>query len=171
MRWYENISSDKPQVWKSLGVQLFNISSVISETGDNRADVYVDAAIASSAGRCGLNDIIRFSYIPNSRDAQWRQTVFDAVIAYLENGKEGKNSLLSLWKCVCKVFPVLEGSSEYSYYNNINAVYREDLKKAILANAEKNEIVIAEEMKKIAPDGFEKTCKLRDTYKIPIRTI
>lgn len=169
MKWYENISFDKPQVWKSLGVQLFNISSVISETGDNRADVYVDAAIASSAGRCGINDIIRFSYIPNSRDAQWRQTVFDAVIAYLENGKEGKNSLLSLWKCVCKVFPVLEGSSEYSYYNNINAVYREDLKKAILANAEKNEIVIAEEMKKIAPDGFEKTCKLRDTYKIPTR--
>lgn len=51
----------------------------------------------------------------------------------------------------------------------INAVYREDLKKAILANAEKNEIVIAEEMKKIEPDCFEKTCKLRDTYKIPNR--
>ena len=43
------------------------------------------------------------------------------------------------------------------------------MKKAILANAEKNEIVIAEEMKKIEPDCFEKTCKLRDTYKIPNR--
>ena len=169
LRWYENISFDNPQIWKSLGMRLFNISGVISETGDNRADVYVDAAVASSAGRCGINDIIRFSYIPNSGDAQWRQTVFDAVIAYLENSNEGKNSLLSLWKCVCKVFPVLEGSSEDSYYNNINAVYREDLKTAILANAKKNEIVIAEEMKKIEPDCFEKTCKLRDTYKIPNR--
>lgn len=169
LRWYDNISSDNPQIWKSLGMRLFNISGVISETGDNRADVYVDAAVASSVGKCGINDIIRFSYIPNSGDAQWRQTVFDAVIAYLENIKEDKNRLLSLWKCVCKVFPVLEGSSEYSYYNNINAVYREDLKKAILANAKKNEIVIAEEMKKIEPDCFEKTCKLRDRYKIPNR--
>lgn len=169
LRWYENISSDNPHIWKSLGMQLFNISGVISETGDNRADVYVDAAIASSVGKCGINDIIRFSYIPNSGDAQWRQTVFDAVIAYLENSNEGKNSLLSLWKCVCKVFPVLEGSSEYSYYNNINAVYREDLKKAILANAKKNEIVIADEMKKIELDCFQKICKLRDTYKIPNR--
>lgn len=169
MRWYENISSDKPQVWKSLGIQLFNISGVISETGDNRADVYVDAAIASSAGRCGIKDIIRFSYIPNSKDAQWHQTVFDAIIAYLENGKENKNSLLSLWKCVCRVFPVLEGSSEYSYQNNINTVYREDLKKAILTNAEKNKIVIVEEMKKIKPDCFDKVCKLRETYKIPSR--
>ena len=169
MRWYENISSDKPQVWKSLGIQLFNISGVISETGDNRADVYVDAAIASSAGRCGIKDIIRFSYIPNSKDAQWHQTVFDAIIAYLENGKEDKNSLLSLWKCVCRVFPVLEGSSEYSYQNNINTVYREDLKKAILTNAEKNKIVIVEEMKKTKPDCFDKVCKLRETYKIPSR--
>lgn len=43
------------------------------------------------------------------------------------------------------------------------------MKTAILANAKKNEIVIAEEMKKIEPDCFEKTCKLRDTYKIPNR--
>ncbi len=169
MRWYENISSDNPQVWKSLGIRLLNISGVISETGDNRADVYVDASVASSAGRCGINDIIQFSYIPNSVDAQWRQIVFDAVIAYLENSREGKNSLLNLWKCVCKVFPILEGSSEYSYHNNINSVYREDLKKAILANAEKNRIIITEEMKKIEPDCFEKVCKLRDAYKVPAR--
>lgn len=169
LRWYENISSDVPQIWKSLGMRLLNVSGVISETGDNRAEVYVDDAVASSAGRCGINDIICFSYIPNNGDAQWRQTVFDAVIAYLENSKLDKSSLLSLWKCVCKVFPILEGSSEYSYYNNINAVYREDLKKAILVNGKKNEIVIAEEIKKIEPDCFEKICKLRDTYKIPNR--
>lgn len=169
LRWYENISYDAPQIWKSLGMRLLNVSGVISETGDNRAAVYVDDAVASSAGRCGINDIICFSFIPNNGDAQWRQTVFDAVIAYLENSKVDKSSLLSLWKCVCKVFPVLEGSSEYSYYNNINAVYREDLKKAILANGKKNEIVIAEEMKKIEPDCFEKICKLRDMYKIPNR--
>lgn len=169
LRWYENISSDNPQVWKSLGVRLLNISGVISETGDNRADVYVDASVASSAGKCGIDDIVQFSYISDSVDAQWRQIVSDAVIAYLENSREEKNNLLSLWKCVCKVFPILEGSSEYSYYNNINAVYREDLKKAILANAKKNEIIITEEMKKIEPDCFEKVCKLRDTYKVPNR--
>ncbi|MBO5210148.1 MAG: AAA family ATPase [Lachnospiraceae bacterium] len=169
LRWYENISSDAPQIWKSLGMRLLNVSGVISETGDNRADVYVDAAVASSAGRCGINDMISFSYISNNGETQWRQTVFDAVIAYLENSKVDKNNLLSLWKCVCKVFPVLKGSSEYSYYNNINAVYREDLKKAILANGKKNEIVIEEEMKKIEPDCFGKICKLRDTYKIPNR--
>ena len=169
LRWYENISSDKPEVWKSLGMRLFNISGVISETGDNRADVYVDAAVASSAGRCGIKDIIQFSHIPNSGDEQWHQTVFDAVIAYLENSRESKSGLLNLWKYVCEVFPILEGSSEYSYYNNINAIYREDLKKAILANAEKNRIVIAEEMKKIKPDCFDKVCKLRETYKIPNR--
>ena len=169
LRWYENISSDNPKVWKSLGIRLLNISGVISETGDNRADVYVDASVASSAGRCGINDIVQFSYISDSVDAQWRQIVFDAVIAYLENSRDGKNSLLSLWKCVCRVFPILKGSSEYSYYNNINAVYREDLKKAILANAKKNEIIITEEMKKIAPDCFEKVCKLRNAYKVPAR--
>ena len=87
----------------------------------------------------------------------------------MENSRDGKNSLLNLWKCVCRTFPILEGSSEYLYYNNINAVYREDLKKAILANAKKNEIIIAEEMKKIEPDCFEKVCKLRDTYKVPAR--
>lgn len=169
LRWYENISSDNPQVWKSLGMRLLNISGVISETGDNRADVYVDASVASSAGRCGINDIVQFSYISDSVDVQWRQIVFDAVIAYLENSRDCKNILLSLWKCVCKVFPILEGSSEYSYYNNINAIYREDLKKAILANAKMNEIIITEEMKKIEPDCFEKVCKLRDTYKVPNR--
>lgn len=169
LRWYENISSDNPQVWKSLGMRLLNISGVISETGDNRADVYVDASVASSAGRCGINDIVQFSYISDRVDVQWRQIVFDAVIAYLENSRDGKNSLLSLWKCVCWVFPILEGSSEYSYYNNINTVYREDLKKAILANAKKRKIIITEEMKKIEPDCFEKVCKLRDTYKVPNR--
>ena len=93
---------------------------MISETGDNRADVYVDAAVASSAGRCGIKDIIQFSHIPNSGDEQWHQTVFDAVIAYLENSRESKSGLLNLWKYVCEVFPILEGSSEYSYYNNMN---------------------------------------------------
>ena len=154
---------------ESLGMRLLNISGVISETGDNRADVYVDASVASSAGRCGINDIVQFSYISDRVDVQWRQIVFDAVIAYLENSRDGKNSLLSLWKCVCWVFPILEGSSEYSYYNNINTVYREDLKKAILANAKKRKIIITEEMKKIEPDCFEKVCKLRDTYKVPNR--
>lgn len=169
LRWYENISVDNPQIWKTLGIRLLNISSLMSETGDNRADVYVDAAVASSVGKCGINDIIQFSSTNSRWDRQWCQTIFDAVIAYLENGKMNKSDMLSLWKCVCRIFPLLPGSSEYSYHNNINAIYREDLKKAILANAQRGKIDISEEMKKIDLDCFEKTCKMRDTYKIPNR--
>lgn len=166
LRWYEDLSSNNPYIWETLGVQLLNISGVISETGDNRAEVYMEAAVASSAGRCGIGDIIRFSHIPNNRDNQWCQTVFDAVIAYLESSEDSKENLLELWEGVCVVFPILAGSL---YNNNINAIYREDLKKAILANANKRGIVIEKDMKEIRPECYEQRCELRNSYKIPQR--
>lgn len=165
LRWYEDLSSNDSFIWETLGVKLLNISGVISETGDNRAEVYMEAAVASSAGRCGIGDLIRFSYIPNSRDNQWCQTVFDAVIAYLENSEDSKEELLELWKCVCPVFPTIAGS----LYNNISAIYIEDLRKAIIASAHKQGIVIEKDMNEIRTAFYEQNCGLRDSYIIPQR--
>ncbi|WP_312421249.1 hypothetical protein [Anaerospora hongkongensis] len=170
--WYERISTFDSAYWASIGVNLLNVSQYASDTGDNRADIYVDATVAVSAGQQGAAALWNFANLKDVWDENWVRRIFDGVIAALERNVYTKKELLTIWKLSTEVFFVYETADEYDSDNTLNSIYISDIKEAILlAAARLGHGGIENPMVKIAQLEFS---QVRDpnkhsSFKIPTR--
>lgn len=157
--------------WKEEGVRLLNISKIASETGDNRAAVYIDASIAESAGRLSADDLWKFANL-SKWDRYWLDVIFDGIIAALERGSFSESELLEIWNIATEVFYISEYASEYDSRNDKNRIYVADIKEAItLASNRLGYRDIANSMQKVSALAFIQTRRSRNehSYIIPQR--
>lgn len=170
--WYERISTFDSKYWESIGVNLLNVSQYASDTGDNRADIYVDAAVAVSAGQQGAAALWNFANLKDVWDDNWVRRIFDGVIAGLEKNVYTKKELLTIWELSTKVFFVYETADSYDSDNILNSIYIADIKEAILLTAARlGHVGIGKSMMKTASLEFS---QVRDpnkhsSFKIPTR--
>lgn len=170
--WYERISTFNSAYWESIGVNLLNVSQYASDTGDNRADIYVDATVAASAGQQGAEALWNFANLKDVWDDNWVRRIFDGVISALETNVYTKKELLTIWKLSTEIFFVCETADTYNSDNTLNSIYIADIKEAILlAAARLRYVEIEKSMIKIAQLEFS---QVRDpnkysSFKIPTR--
>lgn len=170
--WYERISTFNSAYWESIGVNLLNVSQYASDTGDNRADIYVDAAVAVSAGQQGTEALWNFANLKDVWDDNWVRRIFDGVTSALEANVYTKKELLTIWKLSTKIFFVCETADKYDSDNTLNSIYIADIKEAVLlAAARLGHVGIENSMIKIAQLEFS---QVRDpnkysSFKIPTR--
>lgn len=171
-QWYERLTSKNMLNWKREGIKLLNISQFVSDTGDNRYKVFVDNAVAVSAGKKGVQALWDMANINKKWDKQWIQTIFDGVIAAMENGSFDKDELVTIWEYATKVFYINFEDSPYDYIVNINKIYIYQLKIAILKACERlGYDKVPCEMKNLAEKEFlyDLDENLKSMYKIPER--
>lgn len=155
LRLYQRISHINNEHWHTRGVKMLNISQIVSDTGDNRAAIYVSAAVAESAGRLGAKSLWCFANLEHAWNAQWIQTVFDGVIAGLESGTFSRDELISLWTVSSEVFFVLEDPERYDSHNTLRSIYIADIKEALLRAAKRHQFDdIEDSMRKISALAF-----------------
>lgn len=172
LRWYERISTMNNIYWEDEGLKLLNISQCASDTGDNRAAIYVDAVVAESAGKQGAKALWNFANMKKHWDSGWLQTIFDGIIAALEFNSFSKDDLLLIWEVSTKAFFVLKNPTPYDNENRLRSIYIADIKEAILLTAKRFKYVgIEEDMRNISSLEFAQS---RDSnnynnFNIPIR--
>ncbi|EGD45740.1 hypothetical protein Cpap_0068 [Ruminiclostridium papyrosolvens DSM 2782] len=165
MNWYKHISIFDDSHWKTEGVLLLNISKIASETGDNRAAVYIDASVAESAGRLSADDLWKFANLSAQWDSYWVGVIFDGIIAALEFGSFSEAELLEIWSVATEIFFISEHASEYDSNNNKNRIYIADIKEAIILASNRLEYCnIADSMQKKSPLAFTQTRRSRTEH-------
>jgi len=172
MNWYNRICLVDNSHWRTAGVRLINISKIASETGDNRAAVYIDASIAESAGRLGADDLWKFANLTDQWDFYWLGVIFDGIIAALERGEVTEAELYQIWSVATEIFYITEYTSKYDSRNNMSRIYLADIKEAItLASDRLGYRDISHRMQKISPIAFAQTrrAKTEHSYIIPQR--
>ena len=78
LKWYKQLSIDNGSRWDTLGLEILNISTHASNTGDNRAAIYIDAAVAVSAGKQGAKFLWEFANTKKDWNSSWLQTIFES---------------------------------------------------------------------------------------------
>jgi hypothetical protein len=165
MNWYKHICVFNDSHWRAEGVLLLNISKIASETGDNRAAVYIDASVAESAGRLSADDLWKFANLLKQWDSHWIYVIFDGIIAALELGSFSEGELLEIWSAASEIFYISEHASEFDSTNSKNRIYVADIKEAIiLASNRLGYRDIANSMQKISPLAFAQTRRSRNEH-------
>ncbi|WP_366922799.1 ATP-binding protein [Metallumcola ferriviriculae] len=151
LKWYNGLDVANKPYWETIGLKLLNISDYASKTGDNRAAVYIYAAVAASAGHFGAKSLWEFALSNQYWDRGWVQTVFDGIIASLEHDNFSEEELLSLWSIATDVFYVSKSPKPYDSENEIRCAYISDVRRTIeLAASRLGYVDIGEKMKEIA---------------------
>jgi hypothetical protein len=171
LNWYHRISSFQDSHWRTAGVTLLNISRIASQTGDNRASVYIEASVAESAGRMGADELWKFANLTDHWNFEWLQAIFDGVIAALEYNEFTQNQLHEIWGVATSIFTISEYAPKYDARNKINRIYIADIKDAIILAADRlglhNTI---KSMQESDPVAFSQTrTDVRNSYRIPER--
>jgi hypothetical protein len=172
LKWFERIEMINKKIWKSLGVQLLDISKHASKLGDNRAAVSIDSTIAMSAGREGCQSLWEFANLTNKWNKQWLQTIFDGVISALENNHFSAEELIAIWELASKIFFVHDKKDRYDTDNNLRTIYITDIKEGIILTAKRlGYFNIEYKLKEIAEYEFslKRVDKETHGYIIPIR--
>ncbi|MCH3964524.1 MAG: hypothetical protein LKE46_09635 [Clostridium sp.] len=132
LRWFETLTNYSNNHWEDIGVELLNVSENASKLGDNRAGVFINASIASSAGKMGYGNLWRFASLQEEWDKDWLYTVYDGLISLLEVAEISNNELKNIWRVSAAIFKINKYSNKYDSSNNIKKVYIHDLRTCIL---------------------------------------
>ncbi len=155
LEFYKSLDYKNIPYWKTIGLQLLNISKYASETGENEAAIDIKSIVASSAGCFGPKALWEFAMSNPKWDEEWVQTIFDGVICSLENQMFSEQELLSIWSLASKLFYVKKDPRPYDSANEIRRSYISDIKIAILLASNRLGFVDVEnKMKKIAEFEF-----------------
>lgn len=171
LNWYKRISCFQDPHWGTSGVTLLNISEIASQTGDNKAGVYIEASVAESAGRMGANELWKFANLKDYWNFEWLQAIFDGVIAALEHNEFTQDQLHEIWDVATNTFFISDYAPKYDARNKLNRIYIADIKEAIILAADRlglHDTVTS--MQDSAPAAFSQTrTDTRNSYKIPER--
>lgn len=137
LKWFEVIECEDKELWKSIGIELLNISKIASKLGDNRAGIFINSSVAQSAGKQGYKVLWEFANISEKWDMEWVQTIFDGIISSLESNDFTLEELEAIWKVAKDIFYIDSYAKTYDSNNNIRKIYITDIKEAILLAAER----------------------------------
>ena len=132
LSWFEALTNYNNNHWEDVGVKLLNVSEAASKLGDNRASVFVNASIASSAAKTGYANLWKFASLQEEWDKDWLHTVYDGLISSLEEAEISNDELKVIWEVGAAIFKLNKYSNEYDSSNNIKKVYLHDLRTCIL---------------------------------------
>lgn len=147
LEWYQQLAKVRPDVWGNQGVKLLEISQLVSQIGDNRASEYIEAAVVSSAAKCGVNSLWRI-VVAEGKDRAWLDNpsiIADAIIGLLEDGVVCEKDLLSFWAL---------GIGCFSWQQEYDRCYLKDLRAAIKLASERLGINIEEELDQLGKCDF-----------------
>lgn len=155
LKLYRQLVAKDSIYWNSYGCQMLNISKFASDTGDNRAAVFIESGVAESAGEQGIHALIEFSLMNSQWDENWIQSIFDGMIAALKEEELLESELLTIWETASESFYVNKNSNRYDGLNEIRKAYISDIKEVIIITAKRLGINhIEEKMKMISSNAF-----------------
>ncbi len=172
LQWYNSLDHVNNDYWRTVGIELLNISDYASDTGDNRADIYVLAAVSESAGVRSATDLGQFSVCNDHWDIEWIQTIFDGVIASFSTKYFTEEELLYIWNTATKFFYVSENQRDYDADNELRKIYISDVKSGIKQAAQRLKYSnLDEKMEKMAPKEFfqNRTIESFTAFRVPER--
>ncbi|RST76218.1 ATP-binding protein [Siminovitchia acidinfaciens] len=172
LQWYKRLDKLNNSIWGNLGLELLNISKNASELGDNRAAVFIDSAVATSAGREGYQSLWKFANLNHKWNKQWLQTIFDGVISSFEAGHFAEEELIAIWELSTNIFFVYDSADRYDTDNTLGKIYIADIKEGILLAANRlGYSNIKPKLKQIAKYefGLERTTREIHSFIIPNR--
>ena len=156
LEWYKSLEH-KSETWSGLGLLLLNISHYASETGDNRAAVQIENAVASSAGYSGADNISRLIDVTMPQSWNDFTIILDAIIASLENQRFTEEELLNIWSTAVKITELDHSLPEYNSDNSHKIIYLADLRNAVVTHIQQNRLddKIVNRLKEVAPFEFD----------------
>lgn len=161
LEWYQQLAKVRPEVWETQGVKFLEISQLVSQIGDNRASEYIEAAVVSSAAKCGVNSLWRL-VVAEGKDRAWLNNpniIADGIISLLEDGVVCEKDLLSFWAL---------GISCFSWQQEYDRCYLRDLHTAIQLAAERLHFNIEEKVDQLGKYDFSDNDQY-DHYRFPRR--
>lgn len=155
LEWYKSIKPSELN-WKETGLLFLNISHYASETGDNRATVHVENAVATSVGYNGAKDIGTFIDIISPVNWSDFTIILDAIIASFEYSQFNEDELLLIWETIVKIADIDHSLTEYNSDNAHRIIYVADLRKAILTYIQHNTFSerLIEKLRTAAPSEY-----------------
>lgn len=158
LKWYNSLDHLSNKYWNLIGLNLLNISEYASKTGDNRADIYVSAAVSESAGIRSATDLGQFSMSSDNWDKGWIQSIFDGLIASFKTNHFTEEELLYIWNTSTTFFHIENNPRPYDADHEVRKAYISDIKQGIIQAAQRLEYSnIDKKMKKMAPNEFSKS--------------
>lgn len=147
LEWYQQLAKARPDVWENQGVKLLEISQLVSQFGSNRASDYIEAAVASSAAKCGVNSLWRI-VVAEGKDRVWLENpsiIVDGIISLLENSVVCEKDLLSFW---------VLGIGCFSWQQKDDRCYLKDLRTAIQLAGKRLEFNIEKKLEQLGNIDF-----------------
>ena len=103
--WYRRLTSAAPDMWRSSGIRLLEVSAEASRTGDNRAEAEVGAVVAATVGRAGAGPLWRLHRSAESVRSMeclefGTRGGVDGLIGMLEWGRFTQGELEAIWAAI-----------------------------------------------------------------------
>lgn len=130
LEWFETIEKSDLS-WQHFGLELLNISDYASRTGDNRAAIRIEGAVAAIVGNKGKNAIDAFIRTINPSSMEEFQIILDAIIESFCNNYISNSDIFLIWKTVVDLLNINHSLPEYDSTNSIKIIYLVDLRIAI----------------------------------------
>lgn len=172
LKWYNSLDHINNNYWTMVGLKLLNISEYALNTGDNRAYIYILAAVSESAGTRSATDLGQFSMCNEHWDKGWIQTIFDGLIASFKTKCFTEEELLHIWNTATKFFYMSEYPMSYDSDYEIRKAYISDIKNGIKQAAQRLKFCnIDEKMENMAPIEFlqDRTNETLSAIRVPDR--
>lgn len=155
LNWYKRIAKNTSSIWKKEGLLLMNISAYASKTGDNRAAVQIDAALAESAAETGADDLFQFINTVCESELEWKELLFDGIISVLQTNYFTEEELLKIWEETTEYFTLNEYAEWIDSKNTKNKIYCADTHQAISLCAQRlGYDTLEEKMREKAPREY-----------------
>lgn len=131
--WFEKLIRNDPKTWREEGKKVLEISQEASKVGDNRLELYVLNLMSIAVAKSGAYDMSLYYNGKNIDRSLLEEPhiLLDGIIGLLEDYKLTENDALIFW---------VIGIGTLNWKKEIDRVYLNDLKNAILIAAERNNL-------------------------------
>ncbi|WP_046180959.1 ATP-binding protein [Domibacillus tundrae] len=162
VEWYNELAKVSPGIWRNEGKILLEINQEATELGDNRSTIILEAIVAGSVAREGASAMWHLLNAQNMKGSLVENVrmLFDGLISVLETAEVSATDLLSIWSF---------GIGTLNWQGGYERCYLEDLKKAILIAAERNNISSLNKKLEVLGQAEYYVKGEQDRYRIPSR--
>ncbi|MCU5764606.1 ATP-binding protein [Bacillus cereus] len=160
--WFEELSGVTPISWKNEGKKLLELSQEASVVGDNRIEIYLMNAFITAVAKSGVEDMWCFYKAKNVTNnlLDNPHMLINGIISMLETVELTEKNALTFWGI---------GIGLLNWKKEIDRIYLEDLKEAILRAAEREGFSnIGEKLKGLGHAEYYSTGD-RERYRLPNR--
>jgi hypothetical protein len=156
--WFESITKVNLP-WQHPGIDFLNISEYASQTGDNRAAVRVEGAVAAVVGNKGITAIDAFIKTISPTSLGEFEIILDAIIESFANYHFSDSDIFTIWQMAVDILHIDHSLPQYDSNNSIKIIYLVDLREAINQyldkSSENNRISLEKMMNDYSPFEYK----------------